>query len=382
MSTLARQLGIEFPLFAFSHCRDVVAAVSRAGGYGVLGAANFTPEQLEAEMAWIDAHIEGRPYGIDIMFPEHMPERFEPEQMAELLDRVPDQHVDFVTDLLASHGVAVVPPGQDRRSFLAPPPPTLLWGDALRLLEVAMRHPVTLVVNALGAPPPVMVAAARAKGAMVGALAGSARHAERCVAAGAEVIVAQGGEAGGHCGEVATLVLIPEVVRAMRRYPGIHVLAAGGITTGEQMAACVAMGAAGAWTGSVWLSTPESEVSQTFREKMVAATSRDTVRSRGRTGKPSRQLKSAWTEAWEAGTGPKPLAMPLQSVLTEGPLHLLDREADKGHAGARALVSYFVGQGVGLVEQIRPAERVVQDFREGFAEALGRVDDFVAGMEG
>lgn len=178
------------------------------------------------------------------------------------------------------------------------------------------------------------------------------------------------------------MVLIPEVVRAMRAHPGVSVLAAGGITTGRQMAACVAMGAAGVWTGSVWLSTPESEVSQTFREKMLAATSRDTVRSRGRTGKPSRQLRSPWTDAWESGTGPKPLPMPLQSVLTEGPLHMLEREADRNHAGARELVTYFVGQGVGLVDRIRPAERVVQDFREDFAAALGLLDAFVAGMEG
>lgn len=382
MTTLARQLGIEFPLFAFSHCRDVVAAVSRAGGYGVLGAANFTPEELEAELAWVEAHAGGKPFGVDIMFPEHMPERFAPEQMDEMIARVPDTHVAFVTDLLARHGVPVVPAGGDPRGFLAPPPPTLLWAEALRLLEVSMRFPVSLVVNALGAPPPEMVAAARAKGALVGALAGSARHAERCVAAGAEVIVAQGGEAGGHCGEVSTMVLIPEVVRAMRTHPGVRVLAAGGITTGRQMAACIAMGADGAWTGSVWLSTPESEVSQTFREKMVAATSRDTVRSRGRTGKPSRQLRSAWTEAWETGQGPKPLPMPLQSVLTEGPLHLLEREADKNHPGARELVTYFVGQGVGLIDQIRPAERVVQDFKEDFAEAVGHVDAFLAGTEG
>lgn len=374
MSPLARKLGIEFPLFAFSHCRDVVAAVSRAGGYGVFGAANITPEQLDQELAWIAAHSNGHPFGVDILFPEHLPERFEPTQMGEMFDRIPDEHIRFVTDLLGRHGVDLTQGKSDPRAFLEPPPPTLLRSEGLRMLEVSARHPVSMIVNALGAPPPEMVATARAKGILVGALAGSARHAERCVAAGAEVIVAQGGEAGGHCGEVSTLVLIPEVVRAMKAHPGVAVLAAGGISTGSQMAACMAMGAQGAWTGSVWLSTPESEVSETFRGKMVEASSRDTVRSRGRTGKPSRQLRSAWTDAWEAADAPKPLAMPLQSILSEPALHLADREADKNRPEVRPLVSYFVGQGVGLIEQIRPAERVVQDFKEDFAESLMQME--------
>ena len=178
------------------------------------------------------------------------------------------------------------------------------------------------------------------------------------------------------------MVLIPEVVRAMRDFDNRPVLAAGGIMTGSQMAACVAMGAAGAWTGSVWLATPESEVSNTFRDKMVAARSRDTVRSKARTGKYSRQLRSPWTDAWEAPGSPKPLPMPLQSLVTEDALALIEREADKNVAGAKELATYWVGQGVGLIESVRPAARVVQDFREEFAEAFEGLEAFVGRLKG
>ncbi|MGN6498192.1 MAG: NAD(P)H-dependent flavin oxidoreductase, partial [Tsuneonella sp.] len=210
------------------------------------------------------------------------------------------------------------------------------------------------------------------RGVPVAALVGAKEHALRQAEAGVDIIVAQGGEAGGHCGEVSTLVLIPEVVRALSRAGyDTPVLAAGGIMTGAQMAAMMAAGAQGAWTGSVWLATPESETSEAFREKMVAARSRDTVRSRSRTGKPARQLKTAWHEAWEAPGGPGTLPMPLMGMVSEPAFHRIERAAEAGNAQARELVSYFVGQGVGLVEQVRPARGVVQDFREEFAEAVG-----------
>jgi len=216
----------------------------------------------------------------------------------------------------------------------------------------------------------------RDHGVPVGALAGAKEHALRLAKAGCDVIVAQGGEAGGHCGEVATIVLIPEVVRALRREGyDIPVLAAGGIMTGSQMAACMAMGAAGAWTGSVWLATTESECSQIFREKMVAARSRDTVRSKGRTGKYSRQLISAWTEAWEGPDSPGALPMPMQSLIAEPAIHRATKAAEGGNAKARDLVTYFVGQGVGMVENITSARSVVQDFMTDYAEAVERLNE-------
>jgi NAD(P)H-dependent flavin oxidoreductase YrpB (nitropropane dioxygenase family) len=368
-SKLCAQLGIEFPLFAFSHCRDVVAAVSKAGGFGVLGATAFNPEQLAVELDWIDAHVDGKPYGIDVLIPENLSVAHEVDLTSKTLAaRIPQGHKDFVDGLLAKHGIE--PAGTHARTRDDAPPP--FWpAEAMELLRVAFDHPIKMIVNALGVPPPAMIAMGREHGVPVGALAGAKEHALRLAAAGVDVIVAQGGEAGGHCGEVSTLVLIPETVRALKREGyDIPVLAAGGIMTGAQMAACMAMGAAGAWTGSVWLATLESETSEIFREKMVAARSRDTVRSKGRTGKYSRQLVSAWTDAWEGDASPGALPMPMQSLISEPALRLADKAAAGGNAEARALVTYFVGQGVGLVDNVTSARSVVQSFIEDYADAV------------
>jgi NAD(P)H-dependent flavin oxidoreductase YrpB (nitropropane dioxygenase family) len=372
-SKFCEALGIEFPLFAFSHCRDVVAAVSKAGGFGVLGATAFNPEQLETELAWIDAHVDGRPYGVDVLIPENLGVKGEVGLTVGMLtERVPQGHRDFTDALLRKHGVE--PAGMlARRDDTAPPP---FWPEeAMELLEVAFRHPIKLAVNALGAPPPEMIAMGRKHGVRIGALAGAKEHALRLAERGCDVIIAQGGEAGGHCGEVATMVLIPEVVRALKKAGyDLPVLAAGGIMTGEQMAACMAMGAAGAWTGSVWLATVESECSPVFREKMVAARSRDTVRSRARTGKPSRQLKSAWTDAWEGPESPGALPMPIQPLISEPAIRHATRAAEAGSERARELVTYFVGQGVGMIEGVTAARSVVADFMTDYAEAVERLN--------
>ena len=374
---LCTRLGIEFPLFAFSHCRDVVAAVSKAGGFGVLGATAFNPEQLEVELQWIDAHVDGKPYGIDVLIPENLSVGHEKDLTSKkLADRIPEAHKAFVADLLAAHGVDDAGVHARARSDDAPPP---FWPEeAMELLRVAFKHPIKMIVNALGAPPPAMIQMGRDHNVPVGALAGAKEHAIRLAKAGCDVIVAQGGEAGGHCGEVATMVLIPEVVRALKREGyDIPVLAAGGIMTGEQMAACMAMGAAGAWTGSVWLATTESECSQIFRDKMVDARSRDTVRSKGRTGKYSRQLKSAWTDAWEGPESPGALPMPMQSLIAEPAIHRATKAAEGGNAQARELVTYFVGQGVGMVEAVTSARSVVQDFMQDYADAVERLNGAV-----
>ncbi|MGN3974382.1 NAD(P)H-dependent flavin oxidoreductase [Tsuneonella sp. SYSU-LHT278] len=362
--------GAEFPLFAFSHCRDVVAAVSKAGGFGVLGATRFSPEQLEEELAWIDAHVDGAPYGVDVIVPETIDPR-----VAGLKDNatraaaIDPKYAEFAADLLARHGVETgrtVAPLRERMGITPE--------NGMALMEVAFRHPIRLIANALGIAPPEMIAEGKRRGVAVAALVGAKEHALRQAQAGVDIIVAQGGEAGGHCGEVSTLVLIPEVVRALRNCGhDTPVLAAGGIMTGGQMAAMMAAGADGAWTGSVWLATPESEASEAFRQKMVAARSRDTVRSRSRTGKPARQLKTAWHEAWDDEHGPGALPMPLMGMISEPALARVERAAETGNERARELVTYFVGQGVGLVEEIRPARAVVQAFREEYIEAVERL---------
>ena len=364
-------LGIDFPLVAFSHCRDVVAAVSKAGGMGVLGATAFSPEQLELELKWIDDHIDGKPYGVDVLIPENLSIKGEKGvTYGALAKRVPQKHKDFVNDLLRKHGIepSQVIEGEQARPSDAPI--SMQQENALKLIEISFRHPVKLIANALGVPPEQMIEMGHKHGVPVAALVGAPEHAVRQAKAGVDIIVAQGGEAGGHCGEVATIVLIPEVIRAIKPIRNIPVLAAGGIMTGRQMAACMAMGAAGAWTGSVWLATTESETSEIFREKMIEARSRDTVRSKCRTGKPSRQLRSAWTDAWEGPDSPGALPMPLQSLVSEPALATAQRFAERHNPQARELVTYFVGQGVGLVDSVKTCRTGVQEFMEDFAAAI------------
>lgn len=363
------QFGIEFPLFAFSHCRDVVAAVTNAGGFGVLGGVAFRPDQLEQELCWIDDHVNGKPYGVDIIVPAKFEGKGENLSREQLAERIPAEHRDFINQLLADHDIEV----EELRVASS-----ALSGDTGKsLLDVSLNHPIKMMANALGVPPDYMIAAGKERGIPVAALVGAKEHAIKQVQAGVDLIVVQGTEAGGHCGEVSTLVLIPEVLEAISQIPGgrdVPVLAAGGIVTGRQMAACVAMGAAGAWTGSVWLTTEEAETEPHTKQKMLAASSRDTVRSAGRTGKPSRQLRSDWTDAWAPNPGGRqPLGLPLQAMIAEPALRRIDRLAGNGHPGAQALSTYFVGQGVGLMNKIKPAREVVLEFIEDYVAAAERL---------
>ncbi|NNU16174.1 nitronate monooxygenase [Parvularcula sp. ZS-1/3] len=369
-SPICEMFGIEFPLLAFSHCRDVVAAVSKAGGMGVFGAVNHPPDLLEEELAWIDEHVDGKPYGLDLIVPTSSVLQAGPVDKDALLGMLPGEHKQFANDVLEKADVSTSGIEDSRREHLHFTD-NLTPDGAGAVLDVALSHPIKLLVNALGVPPQIMLDKGREHSVKVGALVGSAKHAAKQVDAGVDVLIAAGGEAGGHCGEVSTVVLVPEVVRAAQ---GTPVLAAGGIATGTQMAGMMAMGAAGAWCGSVWLTTSEAETSESVKEKMLTATSADTVRSRSRTGKPSRQLKSAWTEAWEA-KGPKPLPMPLQTLISEPALRHLDKLADGGHQGAKELSTYWVGQAVGLMNEKETSGQVVQRFKEEFIEAYERLTE-------
>jgi NAD(P)H-dependent flavin oxidoreductase YrpB (nitropropane dioxygenase family) len=237
------------------------------------------------------------------------------------------------------------------------------------LLDVAFSHPIQLIASALGPPPPSLIDRAHSMGVAVVALAGSKVHAERHRAAGVDLIVAQGTEAGGHTGEISTMVLVPEVVDAVAPTP---VLAAGGIANGRQIAAAMALGAEGVWCGSVWLTTEEAETHPAVKQKFLAATSRDTTRSRSLTGKPARMLKSAWTEEWERPDAPPPLSMPLQSALVAGAQARIGRAANKEGTGANRLANYFVGQVVGTMNRVRPARQVVLDLVTEYAEVVDR----------
>jgi NAD(P)H-dependent flavin oxidoreductase YrpB (nitropropane dioxygenase family) len=368
-TAICDQLGMEFPILAFSHCRDVVAAVSKAGGFGVLGATTHTPEQLEVELRWIDEAVEGKPYGVDVLVPQKLSGMGEGGGLAGALhDLIPDEHRQFVDRLLVEHGVEPSEATGDEPAWDVAI--GLSTGGALRLIEVALAHPVRLVANALGPPPPELLDMAHDRDVVVAALVGKREHAERQQAAGVDIIVAQGYEAGGHTGEIATMVLVPEIVDAVAPLP---VLAAGGIASGRQMAAAMALGAQGVWTGSVWLTTKEAETHPVVMEKFLAAGSSDTVRSRSLTGKPARQLRSAWTDAWDGPGSPGPLPMPLQPLLVESARRRISKAATAGSPGAQQLINYFVGQVVGSLHTVKPARQVVYEMVEEYVDVVTRL---------
>jgi NAD(P)H-dependent flavin oxidoreductase YrpB (nitropropane dioxygenase family) len=368
---ICEQLGIEFPLFAFSHCRDVVAAVTNAGGFGVLGALAFEPDRLEIELDWIDEQVNGKPYGVDFAMPAKYigkggGEDATPEHLAAM---IPDEYREFVSRVLDDAGIPPLPADLEQRTRKAAGLNVDAEGPGQ--IEVCLAHPnVKMIVNALGPPPAYVIERAHAAGLLVGALCGSRQHAERNVAIGVDVLVAQGTEAGGHCGEISTMVLVPQIVDAVG--PDIPVLAAGGIADGRQMAAAMALGAQGAWTGSVWLLTTEADMYPEVTENLLAATSSDAIRSRVMTGKPARQLRTKWTAAWEQPDAPAPLPMPLQGLLYGEAAARFVRVHDKGFAG------HPVGQIVGSIDKVRPARQVVLEMVEQWITAVERLDSLMA----
>ena len=367
-TAITDMFGIEFPILAFSHCRDVIAAVSKAGGMGVLGAVAHSPEALEIDLAWIDEEVGGRPYGVDLIVPAKYAGSDGGGLTAEAVGQlIPPSHVEYTNEILERYGVPALADDEPRRRGLTSGSDSAIFSAerAAPQLDIACASNASLLVNALGPPTQPMIDAARAADIRVGALAGKAQHAERHVNAGVDLIIAQGYEAGGHTGEIGTMVLIPEIVDAVGDTP---VLGAGGIGRGRQMAASMALGAQGVWCGSVWLTTEEAETQPVVKEKFLGATSSDTVRSRSRTGKPARQLKSAWTEEWENPETPMPLGMPMQPALVDAALARIDRAAPN-HDGAAKLANYFVGQIVGTMNKSKPAAQVVFDMIEEFIEA-------------
>ena len=369
---------VEFPLLAFSHCRDVVAAVTNAGGLGVFGAVNLPPDRLQEELAWIDREVSGRPYGVDLIVPNALHGKGEVPAFDKMMAQVPSDHIEYAQAILTKYDIDDTGI-EEGRSLTMTFANNLQAAGAQQLLDVAFSHPISLIVNALGFPPSFMVERARKAGVPVGALVGTKQHALGQVEAGVDFLIVSGGEAGGHCGDVSTMVLVPEVYAAIQPVRAVPILAAGGIVTGSQMAAAMAMGADGAWCGSVWLTTNEAETNPAVKEKMLAASSRDTVRSKFRTGKPSRQLRSPWTAAWESNEAPAPLPMPLMGLVAEPPLRKVDKLAEGGHEGAKELATYWVGQGVGLMNQARSVRQVVQDFREDFLRAYERLQTALEG---
>ncbi|WP_347309992.1 NAD(P)H-dependent flavin oxidoreductase [Defluviimonas sp. SAOS-178_SWC] len=360
-TALTEMFDIDAPIFAFSHCRDVVAAVSKAGGFGVLGAAWMTPEHLEQELAWIDDHVDSKPYGVDMVFAAKAQTVTFSSSPREVL---PQTHIDFINGLMTDDGIPELPDTEvaDWYSNYAS---NLSFSNEVseRLLDVAMQHPIKLVVSALGLAPQHVIQRVQGAGIKFGAMIGSAKHARKQVEAGVDLIIAQGAEAGGHVGNVTTMVLTPEVVDAVAPVP---VLAAGGIGRGRQMAAALALGAEGVWTGSIWLGTVESELNPDLRDVLHAASSEDAIVTYGYTGKPCRALRSKFTEAWARADAPKPLGVPFQSILSGEPF----RRAERAHR--KDWMTYSAGQIVGQITEPTTVKQVVYDMISEYVDTMER----------
>ena len=370
---LAKQLDIEFPIFAFTHCRDVVAAVSKAGGFGVLGAVGFSPEQLEIELNWIDEHIGDHSYGVDIVIPnkyEGMDANMSADELTKMLqDMVPQGHLDFARKLLADHGVPLADESEENSLKL------LGWTEATAApqVEIALRHPkMALIANALGTPPKEIIDHIHAEGRKVAALCGSPYQARKHADADVDIIIAQGGEGGGHCGDVGSIVLWPQVVKEVAPRP---VLAAGGIGSGAQIAAALALGCQGAWSGSQWLMVEEAENTPVQQQTYINASSRDTVRSRSFTGKPCRMLRNDWTEAWEAPGSPEPLGMPLQYMVSGIAVAATHRYPDQ----SVDVAFNPVGQVVGQFERVEKTAAVIERWVNEYIDATERLNTLMTG---
>jgi NAD(P)H-dependent flavin oxidoreductase YrpB (nitropropane dioxygenase family) len=358
---LSDEFGLDLSLFAFSYMPDVVIEVCKAGGMGVLGAVRFTPDELSEAIEYVEKGIGGRPYGVDIVMPAKteavagMPM----DELHDMLEKmIPQEHRDFVERLLEEHGVPKLPAGTEQQRDL------LSWNDteARQQVERSLDRPdVKLIVNALGPPPKDVVDQSHEAGVKVAALVGRRDHALKQIANGVDIIVAQGTEAGGHSGEIATMVLVPEVVEAVGDAP---VLAAGGIGSGRQVAAALALGAQGVWTGSIWLNTRECAQPETMYKKFRDATSSDAVRSRAYTGKPARQLRTAWTEAWDNPDNPQPLGMPLQYMLNAEAQDRIRRSENE------ALLGTPIGQLVGSMSETKTVREVVDALREEYTRTV------------
>lgn len=363
-----KELGLEAPIFAFTHCRDVVVAVSKAGGIGVLGAVGFSPAKLKEELDWIDAHIGDHIYGVDTAIPqkyEGMDKTTPEELVAMLQDAIPQQHREFAEKLLTDAGVPQWPDKDDDEVSLS-----FSAVQAQALVDEALTRPkCRMIVNALGTPPADIIKQVKDSGRLIGALAGRLKHGLAHKEAGLDFIVCQGSEGGGHAGEVTSMILWPQMVDAVAPLP---VLAAGGIGNGRQILAAMSMGVAGVWMGSMWLNSEEANAEPAQRQSYMDATSEDTVRSRSFTGKTARVLKNEWTEAWERADTPDCLPMPLQGYLTFDAVRRTHRYAGSGDCQKVAFNP--VGQVVGQINSIESCRDIVYRLLSEYADALEHVN--------
>lgn len=374
---LSDLFGISAPLIGFSRSPGVVAAVTNEGGLGVLAASGYTPKELDAQLTWIEEQIDGRPYGVDLLIPEKFTSADSEDLLAGLRAQISSEHIKFVETLLKKYDIPAVSPND---AELAGAEFGRVMAESIRpqgveaLLEVAFSHRIALIASALGPAPASLVERSHKADVAVAALVGAPKHVPRQIESGVDILVAQGTEAGGHTGTIATMVLTPEVVDIAGDRP---VLAAGGIASGRQMAAALALGASGVWCGSVWLSSAEDITPPSIKSKFLAASSSQTLRSPTRTGKPARQLHSSWHDEWAEPGSPEPLPMPLQPLLVSEAWARIDAAAADGHKGAELLESYYIGQVVGSFEAIRPASEIARELIDECKTRLAELGQMV-----
>lgn len=296
-------LEIRHPIFGFSHEPDVVVALAQAGGFPVLGLGRDEPARIPDIVSEVESRLKGLPYGIDLMLPANVPEQAD---LAGLRASLPQEHVEFVDGLRRRFGIK--PPLKP--SFFTSHARSEALFEAQ--IDAVLQSNARVVATAIGLRPG-LIQEARQRGKLSFSLAGSVRHAQKALALGVDVLVAQGYDAGGHTGPVGTMSLLPQVIAAANGKP---VLAAGGIATGGQVLGCIGMGAQGAWLGTLWMAARENHTPAALLQRLVASGSEDTLISRAHSGKPCRVVRSEWIDAWEADGSPAPLKMPLQQVLT------------------------------------------------------------------
>ncbi|QTI68764.1 NAD(P)H-dependent flavin oxidoreductase [Gordonia polyisoprenivorans] len=375
---LATRFGIDYPIFGFTPSQHVAAAISRAGGLGVLGCVRFNdPEELDEVLEWMHENTDGKPFGVDIVMPAKIPTE---GSHTDLDSMIPPEHRAFVERTLDDLGVPPLPDGDRVNAGVL----GWLHSVARSHVDVAMTHAdkygqIKLIANALGSPPADVIAASHDHGVSVAALAGAKDHALHHVDAGVDIVIAQGYEGGGHTGEVTSMILWPELVDAVGdRAP---VLAAGGVGSGRQIAAAIALGAQGVWMGTYWLTAAEyklgmpegQEGPSTVQQALLDASSRDTVRRRIYSGKPARLLKTKWTDAWDAQGAPEPLPMPLQNLLVSEAHARISASSDPG------VVAMPAGQIVGRLNAITPVAELIADMVAEYEESAARMQKTLEG---
>jgi len=359
-SPICARLGIQYPIFGFAHDVKTVAAITNAGGFGVYGATRRFPEEITAELEQIRALTGDRPFGVDLVLPPGMPEHNSREAIEA---EIPESHKRFVEQLIERYRVPPASAPGMRTRFIRS-----AEIEAAQLRAV-LESDVDMFACGIGAPPDA-VAAARDRGKVTLALIGSPHHVERSRQAGVEMLVAQGYDAGAHTGPIGTYSLVPQIVDAAGDLP---VLVAGGVATGRHIAAALAMGAQGVWMGTAWLLSEEHQghMHPINTAKLKAAGSADTVITRSESGKTFRQIRTAWSQEWEAESAPEPLKMPYQDVLVGDLLGAIEEHDIEPliHSGAGQSVAYF--------NEVAPVENIMQNLVAEASDVLSQQIEFL-----